>query len=221
MTTTLEYLEVGDSDADKCVIWLHGLGANGYDFKPIVPELNLPVENGIRFIFPHAPQRPVTINAGVVMPAWYDVYTMSFVNHEDEEGIKKSAHLVSTLIEQQREKGINSDKVVLAGFSQGGAIALFTALRYQLPLAGVMALSTYLPLAKDFEANLSDANRDIPVLMCHGTHDPVVPYHLGDDSRYFMEQAGIEVEWHSYPMQHSVCPDEINDISLWLQKILL
>lgn len=219
--TELKYLEVGDSTADKCVIWLHGLGANGYDFKPIVPELNLPVGHGIRFIFPHAPQRPVTINAGVVMPAWYDVYSMSFIDHEDEEGINHSVHQVEQLIQQQQQHGINSKKIVLAGFSQGGAVALHTALRYKQPLAGIMALSSYLPLAKDFAKNLSEANKNIPVLMCHGTHDPVVPYHLGDDSRYFMEQAGIDVEWHSYPMQHSVCPDEINDISRWLQKILL
>ena len=220
-TTTLKYIDVGDSDADKCVIWLHGLGADGYDFKPIVPELNLPEGHGIRFIFPHAPQRPVTINAGAVMPAWFDVYSMNFINHEDEQGITESAQQVSELIQQQQGLGISSSNIVLAGFSQGGAIALHTALRFQHQLAGIMALSTYLPLAKDFANALSEANRKIPIMMCHGIHDPVVPYHLGDDSRYFLEQEGFKVEWHNYPMQHSVCAEEINDISHWLQKILL
>lgn len=219
--TTLKYLEVGDSDADKCVIWLHGLGADGYDFKPIVPELNLPEGNRIRFIFPHAPKRPVTINAGVVMPAWYDVFSIGFTGHEDEEGIRATEQKIIELVELQQQRGIDTQKIVLAGFSQGGAIALHTALRYNKPLAGIMALSTYLPLVKDFAKEISEANRNIPVMMCHGTHDPVVPHHLGDDSRYFLEQQGYKVSWHEYPMQHSVCPDEINDISQWLQKILL
>lgn len=219
--STLKYLEVGDSDADKCVIWLHGLGANGYDFKPIVPELKLPEGHRIRFIFPHAPERPVTINAGVVMPAWYDLYSMDFTNHEDAEGINASAQLIETLIEQQLQHGVNSNKIVLAGFSQGGAIALHTALRYQQPLAGIMALSTYLPLVQTFQSELSETNHAIPIMMCHGMHDPVVQYHLGDDTKYFLEQAGFKVDWHSYPMQHSVCPEEIADISQWLQQILL
>lgn len=217
-TTTLKYIDVGDSDADKCVIWLHGLGADGYDFKPIVPELNLPEGHGIRFIFPHAPQRPVTVNAGVVMPAWYDLYSMDFTNHEDEEGINASSQQISDLIQQL---DIESNNIALAGFSQGGAIALHTALRFHRPLAGILAMSSYLPLVKTFESELSEANRETPVMMCHGSHDPVVPYQLGDDSRYFMEQAGVKIDWHSYPMQHSVCPDEINDIGQWLQKILL
>ena len=217
-STTLKYIDVGDSDADKCVIWLHGLGADGYDFKPIVPELNLPEGHGIRFIFPHAPQRPVTVNAGVVMRAWYDLYSMDFTNHEDEEGIKASSQQITDLIQQLK---IENNNIVLAGFSQGGAIALHTALRFPRPLAGILALSTYLPLVKTFESELSEANRKIPVMMCHGSHDPVVPYQLGDDSRYFLEQAGYKIDWHSYPMQHSVCPHEINDIGQWLQKILL
>lgn len=219
--TKLEYLEVGDSNADKCVIWLHGLGADGHDFEPIVPELNLPDGHGIRFIFPHAPQRPVTINAGNVMPAWYDLTSMNFSSHEDEQGIKTSASQISEIIQQQQQRDIATSRIVLAGFSQGGAVALYTALRYSDPLAGIIALSTYLPLANNFENEMHAANRDIPIMMCHGTHDPVVPYHLGDDSRFFMERAGLNIDWYSYPMQHSVCTDEINDISLWLQKILL
>lgn len=219
--TTLKYLEIGDSKADKCIIWLHGLGADGHDFEPIVPELNLPGKHGIRFIFPHAPQRPVTINAGEEMPAWFDLSSMDFALHEDEEGIKTSAQQIEEIIQSQNNRGINTNKIVIAGFSQGGAIALYTGLRYPEPLAGIMALSTYLPLAKTFENNLPDANQDTPIMMCHGTDDPIVPYHLGDDSRFFMEKAGLNIEWYSYPMQHSVCPDEINDISLWLQKVLL
>ena len=219
--TTLKYLEVGDSDADKCVIWLHGLGADGYDFKPIVPELNLPENNRIRFVFPHAPQRPVTINAGVVMPAWYDLTSMDFTNHEDADGINTSSKQIIELLEQQQSTGIDSKQIVLAGFSQGGAIALHTALRYDKPLAGIMALSTYLPLVQTFPAELSKTNRSIPILMCHGSHDPVVPHHLGEDTKYFLEQENYKVDWHSYPMQHSVCPEEINDISQWLKKILL
>ena len=218
---TLNYLEIGNNNCDKCVIWLHGLGADGHDFEPIVPELKLPANHGIRFIFPHAPQRPVTINAGTIMPAWYDLTSMNFTNHEDEQGIRKSAQQITELIQQQQQQGIDSKKIILAGFSQGGAIVLHTALRYGEPLAGIMALSTYLPLVKTFESELAAVNRDIPIMMCHGSHDPVVPYHLGDDSRHFMEQAGLKVDWHSYPMQHSVCADEINDISLWIQKILL
>jgi phospholipase/carboxylesterase len=217
----LKYLEVGSPNADKCVIWLHGLGADGHDFKPIVAELKLPADHNIRFIFPHAPQRPVSINAGMVMPAWFDLYSMNFADHEDEEGIRQSAQQLNQLIEQQKQRGINSNKIVLAGFSQGGAIVLHTALRYPEPLAGVMALSTYLPLIQDLQEELSEANRDIPIIMCHGTDDPVVPYQLGDNSQTLMKQAGLNIDWHSYPMQHSVCPEEINDIGLWLQKILL
>ena len=138
--TTLKYLETGDNNCDKCVIWLHGLGADGHDFEPIVPELNLPEGHGIRFIFPHAPLRPVTINASAVMPAWYDLTSMNFSSHEDEQGIKVSAQQITTLIQQQQQRGVATEKIVLAGFSQGGAIALHTALRYGKPLAGVMAL---------------------------------------------------------------------------------
>lgn len=217
----LKFIEIGNPQADKCVIWLHGLGANGHDFEPIVPELNLPEDHNIRFIFPHAPELPVTVNAGMVMPAWYDVYSMSFTNHEDENGIRKSAARITQLIEQETKRGIKTNKIVLAGFSQGGAIALYTALRHPEPLAGIMALSTYLPLVKQFNDERHEANQNIPIIMCHGSHDPVVPFSLGDDSHYFLEQAGYTIDWYSYPMQHSVCPDEIKNISQWIQKILL
>jgi len=203
------------------VIWLHGLGANGHDFEPIIPELNLPTEHNIRFIFPHAPELPVTINAGMMMPAWYDIYSDSFTNHEDEEGIQQSAAAITQLIEHEKQRGIAANKIVLAGFSQGGAIALHTALRHPESLAGVMSLSSYLPLAQQFDNERHKANQHIPIMMCHGSHDPVVAFSLGEDSRYILEQAGYKVSWHTYPMQHSVCPDEITDISQWLQKIWL
>lgn len=217
----LEFIEIGNPDADKSVIWLHGLGANGHDFEPIVPELDLPDGHNIRFLFPHAPEIPVTINAGMIMPAWYDVYSLSFTNHEDEQGIRDAAQRINQLIEHEQHRGIQTNKILLAGFSQGGAVALHAALRHCKPLAGVMALSTYLPLVKQFDAERHVANQAIPILMCHGAHDPVVPFQLGDDSRYFLEQAGYQVDWHTYPMQHGVCPDEIHDISQWLQKTLL
>ena len=217
----LKYIEIDHPSADKCVIWLHGLGADGHDFKPIVPELNLPPEHGIRFIFPHAAKIPVTVNAGMLMPAWFDVHSMNFPDQEDEAGINKSAAQIRQLIRHENERGISSENIILAGFSQGGAVALHTALRYDEPLAGVMALSSYLPLVKQFMHERSAVNQNIPIMMCHGSHDPIVPFTLGDDSRYFLQQAGYTVDWHSYPMQHSVCPQEINDISHWLQKILL
>lgn len=217
----LDFIEIGQPQADKCVIWLHGLGANGHDFEPIIPELNLPDDHNIRFIFPHAPQIAVTVNAGVVMPAWYDVYSMSFVNHEDEEGIRRSALQITQLIEHETKRGIHTSKIILAGFSQGGALALHTALRHPEPLAGVLALSTYLPLIKQFNDERHQVNQNISIMMCHGNFDPVVPFNLGKDSRYFLEQAGYSVDWHSYPMQHSLCEDQINDISQWIQKVLL
>ena len=217
----LNFVEIDQPQADKCVIWLHGLGANGHDFESIIPELNLPDGHNIRFIFPHAPELPVTVNAGMVMPAWFDVYSMSFINREDEQGIHHSASQLTQLIEHENKRGIDSDKIVLAGFSQGGAIALHTALRHPEPLAGVMALSSYLPLVKQFYNERHQANQHIPIMMCHGSNDPVVPFNLGDDSRYFLEQAGYTVDWYSYPMQHSVCLEQINDISHWIQEILL
>ncbi len=224
MTTQLETIELTTTDnPTAAVIWMHGLGADGNDFVPIVKELDLAGAPGIRFVFPHAPTRPVTINNGYVMRAWYDI---SFGDLEgktrraDEKGLRESQAQIGELIAQERARGIAAAKIVLAGFSQGGAIALQTGLRHPEKLAGVMALSTYLPLADSFAAEASAANKTTPVFIAHGTHDPVVPYSMGDNSRKILEQAGYSLEWRDYPMQHSVCLEEVADIGQWLVKVL-
>lgn len=202
------------------VIWLHGLGADGFDFVPVVEELRLPAALPVRFVFPHARSRPVTINNGAVMPAWYDIKGLGPERGEDDAGIRESEGVVKQLIEQQLEQGIAASKIVIAGFSQGGAIALHTGVRYPQRLAGIMALSTYLPLRASVAAEASQANRDIPILMCHGAHDPVVPPQLGEASRDVLQGLGYRIEWHTYPMEHSVCMEEIAEISRWLQARL-
>ena len=184
-----------------------------------MPELHLPADHGIRFVFPHAPERPVTINSGVVMRAWYDIVSPQIDFQQDEAGIRHAQQLLNSLIEREISRGVNSEQIVLAGFSQGGAVALHTGLRYSQPLAGIMALSSYLPLANTLADERHEANRSIPVFMAHGTHDPVVPYDLAEDSKYFMQQQGYQIEWHAYPMQHSVHPEEIDAIAAWLRKI--
>jgi len=202
------------------VIWLHGLGADGFDFVPIVDELRLPPTLPVRFIFPHAAPRPVTINNGYVMRAWYDIKGFGPERAEDEAGIRESEAVVKRYIEQEIAQGIPAGKIVLAGFSQGGAIALQAALRQQQRLAGVMALSTYLPLAASLPTEASAANRDVPILMCHGVQDPVVPAKMGEASRDALQMLGYSIEWRSYPMEHSVCMEEVADISKWLQARL-
>jgi len=201
-------------------IWLHGLGADGHDFVPVVPELQLPDTLPVRFIFPHARLRPVTINNGYVMRAWYDIKALALSGAEDEAGIRESENVLRDYIQRERDAGIAVNKIVLAGFSQGGAIALQTALRYPQRLAGVMALSTYLPLRGTLAAEASAANRDVPILMCHGRQDAVVPAHLGELSRDAMVKAGFAVEWKEYSMQHSVCAEEITHIGSWLRDQL-
>lgn len=202
------------------IIWLHGLGADGHDFVPIVPELRLPGSLAIRFIFPHAPQRPVTLNNGYVMRAWYDIKGLGLHAEQDATGIRESAQRVNDLIQAELSAGIAADHVAIAGFSQGGAIALQTALRHPQRLAGVMALSTYLPLADTLAAEASSANRDLPILMCHGRQDPVVPYQMGEKSRDVMLTLGYQVDFRSYDMQHSLCAEEVIDISAWLARLL-
>ncbi|HEY8538646.1 MAG TPA: dienelactone hydrolase family protein [Steroidobacteraceae bacterium] len=206
--------------ADAAVVWLHGLGADGYDFVPIVEELRLPETFAVRFIFPHAPMRPVTINNGFVMRAWYDIKGFDATVREDEDGVRESERIVRNYIAEQRARGIAAERIVIAGFSQGGAIALHTALRYEEPLAGVIALSTYLPLHAMLPNEASAVNRPVPILMCHGMQDGIVPIQMGAMSREYLTQLGYRIEWHTYPMQHSVCLDEINDISRWLQTRL-
>ncbi|HKE95668.1 MAG TPA: alpha/beta hydrolase-fold protein [Povalibacter sp.] len=204
--------------ANAAVIWLHGLGANGYDFASVPPELNLPSTLSVRFIFPHARQRPVTVNNGIVMPAWYDIQVLGGgLGVEDDAGIRESAGVIGGYIEREMAAGIASKRIVVIGFSQGGAVALHTGLRYPQRLAGVAALSSYLPLRNSLAAEAAPANRDVPVLMCHGVYDPVVPAAMGVASRNLLQQLGYAVEWHTYPMQHSVCMEEIADISRWLQ----
>lgn len=205
--------------ATASVIWLHGLGADGYDFEPIVPALGLG-SAPVRFIFPHAPHRPVTINSGYVMRAWYDIAQPELNKGEDESGMRDSEQHLRTWIEHEKALGIPAAKIVLAGFSQGGAIALHTGLRYPERLAGIMALSSYLPLADTVDEERHAANSDVPIFMAHGLEDPVVPLHLAQQSLARLEAHGNPVEWHDYPMPHSVCQQEIEDIANWLTAVL-
>ena len=200
------------------VIWLHGLGANGHDFEAIVPELNLPADLAIRFIFPNAPEIPITINGGYVMPAWYDILEMNIDRKVDESQLRLSASEVVKLIEREVQRGVPSDKVILAGFSQGGAVAYEAALSYEKPLAGLLCLSTYLATKDSLQRH--SANQDIPVQIFHGSLDPVVPVSLGEDAFAVLRDWGYSVEYGDYPMEHSVCLEEITDISTWLQKTL-
>ena len=216
MLETLE-TETGPNPSAS-VIWLHGLGADGNDFAPIIPELRLPAR-AIRFVFPNAPQIPVTINGGMVMPAWYDISDVA-VRREDERGVRASQAAIEALIEREIKRGSPAGNIVLAGFSQGGAIALQTALRHPERIAGVMALSTYLPLADLLPAEASTANRDVPIFMAHGTADPVITLTRAEQSRDQLKSLGYRIEWHAYPMPHSVCPQEIADIGTWLQRVL-
>ena len=201
--------------ADAAVIWLHGLGADGHDFEPVVPQLGLPAGLAVRFVFPHARQRPVTVNGGMAMRAWYDVYDME-LSREDEAGTRDSEAQVRALIAAEQERGVAAERIVLAGFSQGGAVALHTALRHPEPLAGVLALSTYLPLAQTVDAERSDANAAAPIFMAHGSDDPIIPIARGRESCRRLEALGHAVEWHEYPMPHAVCMEEIADIGRWL-----
>ncbi len=223
MSALPDCVHAGDPNGERAVIWLHGLGASGHDFEPIVPELNLPPDHGIHFVFPHAPNQPVTVNAGVVMPAWYDIIALQADAPEDEAGIKQSEQRILTLIEAEQARGVKTENIILAGFSQGGVMALYTGLRFKSPLGGVMTLSCYLPLVASLmrEAEQGDlAPRSLPIFQAHGLHDPVVAYSMGEDSKFYLQQLGYQPEWHSYPMQHSVCEEEIEDIGRWLKQRL-
>ena len=220
MPQALDAIELETGPAPKsAVIWLHGLGADGHDFEPIVPELGLPASLPVRFIFPNAPHRPVTINNGMRMPAWYDILQMGG-GTEDEAGIRESQAFVEGLVARETQRGIARNKIVLAGFSQGGAIVLQAGLRHQERLAGIMALSTYLPLSKMLEKEHAAANLALPIFMAHGKHDGMIPLDRAALSRDAMRALGYTVEWHEYPMQHSVCPEEIADIAAFLRRIL-
>ena len=209
-----------DSPATACVIGMHGLGADGNDFVPIVPELNLPAGHGVRFVFPNAPTMPVTINGGYVMRAWYDIVAAELDKRADEAGVRRSQALIEELIADQRSNGIAADRILLAGFSQGGVIALQTGLRHKERLAGIMALSTYLACADSLGVEASAANRQIPLFMVHGSMDPVIPVTLAKLSKARLETHGYDVEWHEYGMPHSVCAEEIDDIAAFLKRVL-
>jgi len=205
---------------DAAIIWLHGLGADGHDFEPIVPELGLPPELQIRFVFPHAPSMPVTINGGYIMPAWYDIRHTDIGYEQDEKGIRESARSIQMLIEREQMRGIATNRIILAGFSQGGAMALHVGTRQGEPLGGIMGLSCYLPLADKSLEEINETAKRTPLFMAHGMDDPIVPFALGDKSHRALEKAGFNVEWHSYPMEHSVCHEEVIAIGKWIAKIL-
>lgn len=208
------------SPADACVIWLHGLGADGHDFVDAVPSLGLPAGNRVRFIFPHAPVMPITMNGGMVMPAWYDIGAIDLRAAQDEPGIRKSEQAILALLNDQVQKGIKSERIILAGFSQGGAMALHTALRYPQRLAGAIILSSYLPLQEQLASQKSAANSQLPLFMAHGFMDTVVSYWIGQQSCTHLQAAGFKVDWHSYPMAHTVSMSELHDIGVWIKNAL-
>ena len=216
----LDCIEVTTAEqCDYSVIWLHGLGASGHDFEPIVPELHLLQRPGIRFLFPHAPVRPITVNGGAAMRAWYDISSIDFEEREqDGDGIRDSAAAVADLIEHEIERGVPASRITLAGFSQGGAMALYCGLAGEHRLGGILALSCYLPLQSDVLPGLGEAHRRVPVFMAHGVADEVVQLRYGEQSRAALEASGVPLEWHTYPISHSVSADEVADISSWLKR---
>ena len=216
----LEAIEIETAPSpSRAVIWLHGLGADGHDFVDVVPALGLR-DTPLRFVFPHAPMMAVTINHGMVMRAWYDVRGDAGVRREDEPGVRASQARIEALIAREKARGVAAERLVLAGFSQGGAMALHTGLRHPERLAGVMALSCFLPLADRVAAEASAANRDVPIFMAHGSYDPVIPLARAEESRGLLQSLGYAVEWKEYAMPHSVCPEEVTDIGDWLGRVL-
>ena len=211
-------LEIGDSPLHS-IIWLHGLGADGEDFVPVAEQMQLPVS--VRYLFPHAPMQPVTINGGYVMRAWYDIIATNIGAQQDEAGIRDAQAEIEKLIAQEKQRGIAAKNIYLAGFSQGGAIALHTGLRHAERLGGIVALSTYLPLAQTLTAEAGAANRDVPIFMAHGVEDTIVPYTLGKSSAQKLEEQGYRPSWHEYGMPHSVCMEEIGDLAAWLAQQLV
>ena len=201
------------------VIWMHGLGADGHDFEPIVPELQVDGA-ALRFVFPHAPVRPVTINGGIPMRAWFDVIGLERGTQQDEAGIRAAQQQIQTLIRRENERGVPTERILLAGFSQGGSVALHTGLRYPERLAGLIGLSTYLPLDWTIDTESHDANRQTPVFLAHGTLDPLVDPSLGETTRTLLEERSYQVFWKTYPMPHAVCAEEIADLRTWITKLL-
>jgi phospholipase/carboxylesterase len=218
----LSFVDVKPSGPVKAaVIWLHGLGDSGHGFAPIVPELRLPGDAGIRFLFPHAPERPVTVNAGMRMRAWYDIKTMDLAHRADETGVRESAVAVQQLLDKLIAEGLSSEQIVLAGFSQGGVIALHLLARLPYKLAGVMALSTYMCVPDKLAAEANNSNKATPVFMGHGSQDPVVPLAAGQQAFHALKNQGFNVSWHDYRMEHSVCAQEVADMSSFLQRRLM
>jgi phospholipase/carboxylesterase len=216
----LQYIERETSaNPTHSVIWLHGLGADGHDFEPMVPALG--VTTPTRFVFPHAPVRPVTINGGMAMRAWYDILTPALVRHEDETGILESEQMIADLIKRENERGVATSNIVLAGFSQGCAMTLHTGLRYPQKLAGMIGLSGYLPLADRAAPHWGAENQSTPIFLAHGTHDPVVAFERGQSTERLLASHGYSVHWHTYPMPHSVCPEEVHDIAQFLKTVLV
>ncbi len=203
-------------DHKASVIWLHGLGADGHDFEPVIPALQLPQDHGIKFIFPHAPERPVTINGGMVMRAWYDIKEMDLRKREDADGIEESRQILEGFIKAEKDAGIPTEKILLAGFSQGGVVILHTGLRYSEPLAGLLALSTYLAMPDTLSAEADSANAKIPIFMAHGTMDPIIPIQQGKNSADQLKKGDYSVDWHEYPIQHAVSLEEIEEIGRWI-----
>jgi phospholipase/carboxylesterase len=220
VTQQAQALEIESAPSpDAAVLWLHGLGADGHDFEPVVPQLRLPPQLRVRFVFPHAPARPVTLNMGMRMRAWYDILQLGG-GREDEAGIRESQALLEALIARERRRGVAAQRIVLAGFSQGGAVALHTGLRHAERLAGILALSTYLPLAASVAAERSAANAGVPLFMAHGRFDDIIPLERARQSRALLEGLGCKVEWHEYAMPHAVCGEEIAHIAAWLRAVL-
>jgi phospholipase/carboxylesterase len=216
----LASIEIESSQPAKySVIWMHGLGADGNDFAPVGTELKARSHSDIRFVFPHAPVMPVTINNGYEMRAWYDILNFSFDTRADHDGILKSAAQIENLIAREMERGIATDNIFLAGFSQGAVMALTTGICYPKPLAGIIALSGYLPAPEEIRKNATKSNQHIPIFLAHGTEDPILPYSLGLKTHTFLTEAGYPVDWHSYDMPHSVCNEEINDLDNWMKSI--
>ena len=219
-TTLLDYIEINpDKKPLATVIWLHGLGADGHDFEPIVPALHLPDTFPIRYVFPHAPERPVTINAGMVMRAWYDIIDISGAGKINHDDFFESMDNLEALIQHEMDDGMPSDRILLAGFSQGGGIVLYAGLRYIKPLAGILALSTQLSAIDTLSEEMSPANREIPMMMAHGTMDPVIPIGNAIRTREALKRLGYHTRWHEYPMMHEVCAEEIRDIRSWLLNV--
>ena len=223
LTTTTSLLETVEQEPDQpvhaSIIWMHGLGADGHNFASLRPQLGLSGDLAIRFVFPHAPFIPVTLNMGMRMRAWYDIVSLD-ARGQDETGIRRSAASIEALIAREVDRGVPSSRIVLAGFSQGAAMALFTGLRHAAPLAGILGLSGYLPLHEALPAEASEANHQVEILQAHGQHDDVVPYRLGLGSAELLRAAGYRVEWHDYAMAHQVCLEEVQEIGRWLTRVI-